>query len=288
VARIRTIKPEIPQSESFGRLSRDARLCFVQLWTLADDAGRLRGNSRALASLLYPYDDDAPALIDDWLHELEQENCIRRYEIDGNKYLDIPNWLKHQKIDKPSESKIPAFNEASRIFSKPRECSSLDLDQGPGSKDQGGEGNTPPSAASTSSIQVSRETFDEDEDVGETDFSPEVEAMRAWNIMAAQHGLSVVQKFGPKRRKHTRARLDDAGLDGWMTALEKVSASSFLLGKNKDGWRADYDFFVTDSKFTKILEGAYDGKPNGAGSSAGITDIARDLIAAIPHESPVQ
>ena len=59
MARIRTIKPEFPQSESMGRVSRDARLCFVMLWTIADDSGRLRGNSRMLASLLFPYDDDA-------------------------------------------------------------------------------------------------------------------------------------------------------------------------------------------------------------------------------------
>ena len=59
MARIRTIKPEFPHSESMGRVSREARLCFILLWTIADDAGRLRGNSRMLASLLYPYDDDA-------------------------------------------------------------------------------------------------------------------------------------------------------------------------------------------------------------------------------------
>ena len=40
--RIRTIKPEFPQSETIGRLSRDARLLFLQLFTLVDDAGRAR------------------------------------------------------------------------------------------------------------------------------------------------------------------------------------------------------------------------------------------------------
>ena len=76
MARIRTIKPEFPQSESMGRVSREARYCFIMLWTLADDSGRLRGNSRMLASLLYPYDDDAGALISGWLDELEREGCV--------------------------------------------------------------------------------------------------------------------------------------------------------------------------------------------------------------------
>src|SRR6478672_1250768 len=79
MARIRSIKPEFPQSESMGNVSRDARLTFIQLWTIADDEGRLRGNSRMLASLLYPYDDDAKRLIDKWLLELESQSCITRY-----------------------------------------------------------------------------------------------------------------------------------------------------------------------------------------------------------------
>lgn len=135
MARIRTIKPEFPQSESMGRVSREARLAFIMLWTIADDAGRLRGNSRMLASLLYPYDDDAPKLMPKWLGELEQEGCVIVYEIEANTYIQICNWLNHQKIDKPSQSKIPEV-------ANPREPSRTlpvgSKDQG---VDQGKEGN---------------------------------------------------------------------------------------------------------------------------------------------------
>jgi hypothetical protein len=116
VGRIRTIKPEFPHSESIGRISRDARLLFIELWTVADDSGRHRSSSRLLASLLFPYDDDAPSLIGSWLDELEREGCIARYVIDGNSYLGICNFLKHQKIDHPSPSRLPGFTETSRIL----------------------------------------------------------------------------------------------------------------------------------------------------------------------------
>lgn len=138
MARIRSIKPEFPQSESMGNVSRDARLTFIQLWTIADDEGRLRGNSRMLASLLFPYDDDAPGLIDGWLKELEAERCIVRYKVGAQSYLQLCNWSTHQKIDKPSKSKIPPFDESSRILANPREVSSED--QGSRIKDQGEEG----------------------------------------------------------------------------------------------------------------------------------------------------
>jgi hypothetical protein len=107
MARIRTIKPEFPQSESMGRVSREARLLFIMLWTIVDDAGRTRAASRMLASVLYPYDDDAKKHIGAWLGELEREGCIRLYEVEGASYLQIENWLDHQKIDKPSKSRLP-------------------------------------------------------------------------------------------------------------------------------------------------------------------------------------
>lgn len=107
MARIRSIKPEFPHSESMGNVSRDARLCFMLLWTVADDSGRLRGDSRLLASLLFPYDDDARALIPGWLEELEREGCVIRYENSGASYLAVTNWGLHQKIDKPTGSKLP-------------------------------------------------------------------------------------------------------------------------------------------------------------------------------------
>jgi len=138
MARIRTIKPELPQSESMGRVSRDARLCFILLWTLADDEGRLRGNSRMLASLLFPYDDDAKDLIQGWLNELSKEGCIVAYTHESDSYVQIHKWLKHQKIDKPSPSKIPAPLSGSE---SPREDSRIlpvgpkDLDLGSGPKD---------------------------------------------------------------------------------------------------------------------------------------------------------
>ena len=139
LSRIRTIKPEFPQSEDVGRLSRDARLLFIQLWTLVDDDGRTRAASRMLASLLYPYDDDAPKLLDKWLAELEAEELVRVYEVNSSRYLEVVNWRKHQRIDKPTPSRLPSFLEASETISdhpdSPREESKTDL--GPSTLDLG-------------------------------------------------------------------------------------------------------------------------------------------------------
>ena len=136
MARIRTIKPEFPQSESMGRVSRDARLLFVMLWTICDDHGRTRAHSRMLASLLFPYDEDAGVGIKSWLSELANEGCIELYEVDGSQYLQVSGWTKHQKIDKPSKPQFPGASDVTREGSRDnRERSSEE-----GIKDQGREG----------------------------------------------------------------------------------------------------------------------------------------------------
>ena len=125
MARIRTIKPEFPQSESMGRVSRDARLLFILLWPICDDHGRTRADSRMLASLLYPYDNDEDSVskttkadVDAWLGELEREGCIKRFVSGGSTYLEIINWLIHQKIDKPSKPQFPEPSENAREDSR--------------------------------------------------------------------------------------------------------------------------------------------------------------------------
>lgn len=143
MARIRSIKPEFPQSESMGRVSRDARLLFVLLWTIADDHGRARAHSRMLASLLFPYDEDAGGLMQAWLEELENEGCIKVYEVKGSQYLQILKWSVHQKIDRPSKPQFPGMDEAtSNTREDSRECREGSSEEGKGREGKGEEGNS--------------------------------------------------------------------------------------------------------------------------------------------------
>src|ERR1700761_103522 len=105
--RIRTIQPNFARSTSITRLTRDARLLFVQLWTVADDCGRARAAPAELAAQLYPADDDALYFLPAWLDELEAEGCLERYTVDEVAYLRVVNWRRHQKVDRPTPSKLP-------------------------------------------------------------------------------------------------------------------------------------------------------------------------------------
>ncbi len=124
MSRIRTIQPSFPRSRSVSRLSHEARLLFVLLWTIADDAGRTRAAPHELALLLYPSELEMAQFLPAWLDELEHEGCIERYVVDDVVHLRVVNWRKYQKIDHPTASRLPPSPGERRHDSRnPREAS---------------------------------------------------------------------------------------------------------------------------------------------------------------------
>lgn len=87
-------------------------------------------------------------------------------------------------------------------------------------------------------------------------------ALELYNQLAEKKGLPKAQKLTKARNGKINARLKDAGgIDGWKAALAKLEASPFCTGQNDRGWIADIDFLITESSFTKLMEGKYDERP---------------------------
>ncbi|MBT2506990.1 hypothetical protein J7I98_14045 [Streptomyces sp. ISL-98] len=110
MARIRTIKPEAFVSESLAEVSVEAERTFFGLLTQADDHGRHRDNAAIIAGLLWPLRAEHTSVhVEDDLQQLANAGLICRYTgCDGRRYLHIATWSEHQKIDKPSQSRLPA------------------------------------------------------------------------------------------------------------------------------------------------------------------------------------
>lgn len=119
MARKRMIDPNIWQSEDFSRLSTLGKLVFIGLFSLADDEGRGRCNPVYLKSTLFPYEEGIrSADIDKTLSEISSNMSVIFYSCDGSSYYSLYNWNIWQKIDRPSESKIPNYDEKTmqRLF----------------------------------------------------------------------------------------------------------------------------------------------------------------------------
>jgi hypothetical protein len=138
LARIRSIKPGFWTDEKLTQLSRDARLTFLGLISaMADDAGRCKGDTRLVKASVWPLDEDIDtADIGLHLEQLEDAGVILIYQHGGARFIQIVNWKKHQRIDKPRPSEYPepqtqlgAFQDDSKNHLRiVAESSALDTD----------------------------------------------------------------------------------------------------------------------------------------------------------------
>lgn len=106
MARIRTIKPDFFLSETVASVCPLARLLFQGLWLLADREGRLHDKPGKIKVQVLPWDKcDADAL----LLDLDRVGLIRRYEVDGERCIQITSFLEHQRPNtREPDSTIPA------------------------------------------------------------------------------------------------------------------------------------------------------------------------------------
>lgn len=107
MSRQRMIRPEFFTDEDLTELPPFTRLLFIGLWTLADREGRLKDRPKGIKLAIFPADD---VDVDAHLTALHEVGSIRRYEVDGERYIDIPGFITHQRVH-PGEaaSTIPPF-----------------------------------------------------------------------------------------------------------------------------------------------------------------------------------
>ncbi|YAW68110.1 hypothetical protein ABM001_05705 [Morganella morganii] len=105
MARARNIKPGFFTNDDLAECDPYARILFVGLWTIADREGRMEDKPRKIKAMVLPYDD---VDCDKLLAQLHGKNFITRYSVDGNDFIQVNNWKKHQNPHvKEAASEIP-------------------------------------------------------------------------------------------------------------------------------------------------------------------------------------
>jgi hypothetical protein len=105
--RARNLKPGFFSNEDLAECSFPARLCFAGLWTLADREGRLEDRPKRIKGELFRFDSIE---VEPLLVELEAHGFLVRYEIDGDRFIQVSMFRKHQTphySEKPSVIKPP-------------------------------------------------------------------------------------------------------------------------------------------------------------------------------------
>jgi hypothetical protein len=104
--RARMIKPDFWDDERLTcGTTMQARLVYIALWNFSDDYGTVKGNPLWLKNHVFPYDEGLTvAAFKGWLQELEAGLWLVPFEAKGESYYYLPNFTKHQRIDKPSKT----------------------------------------------------------------------------------------------------------------------------------------------------------------------------------------
>ena len=110
--RIRSIKPEFWRSDDIDALSIPDRLLFIGLWSYVDDNGVGLFSIKNIVGDLFAGDmlrDSNETLIrvKEGLKALFERSLIEIYSQDGNTYLAITNWGKHQRVPNPNKPRYP-------------------------------------------------------------------------------------------------------------------------------------------------------------------------------------
>lgn len=107
MARKRMIDPSFWTDEKLGECCIQARYLFAGLFSNADDEGYGRANPKLLRSLIFPYDDLRASDLEKWLSQLGGLGLVVLYTVGDQAYYYLPNFLKHQTINKPTASIFP-------------------------------------------------------------------------------------------------------------------------------------------------------------------------------------
>jgi hypothetical protein len=232
VARSRNLKPGFFTNDVLAEVNPLGRLLFQGLWCHADREGRVLDRPKKLKVEILPYDDCDVDLL---LNALAARGFILRYEVSGNRYIQIINFAKHQNPHiKESASTIPApdFNQSGPADS----LNPLTLTLNPSTTDAG---QRPAPCMKDEIVKLYHEALP---------MCPRVE------------------KWTDKRDRLLKARWKEhPAIELWMQYFSIVVRSRFLTGKTKGSgdrppFLADFEWLICPGNFAKVLEGKYDNR----------------------------
>lgn len=102
--RSRNIKPGFFANDELADCQPLTRLLFIGLWTIADRNGVLEDKPRKIKAQVLPYDE---CDIEKLLAELIKAGFLIRFQTEGQDYLHVENFKRHQNPHQKEESRFP-------------------------------------------------------------------------------------------------------------------------------------------------------------------------------------
>ena len=281
MARIRTIKPKFYDDVKIGRLSRDARYLYIALWVFADDMGVANGDTIWLKSKVFPYDQIQVQQFEKWMNELVTNGFVCLLSYNGERFIYLPNFTRHQVINRPNYEDLNIHKE---LIDKEKEriikqslnnhgtITDLSLNNHGLYEEEEKEGEYIPPVVPQGDDEHLEEKINYNA------------LMNTFNTMFGGK-LPKVTSMTEKRKKAVKARVAEHGKNAIMTVFNNVLQSAFLTGNNDKNWSCDFDWIFRPTNFIKILEGNYNGKRSDTNqarreSRTRLANLAAEILAA--------
>lgn len=164
--------------------------------------------------------------------------------------VTIPNWGKHQNLDKIEERRVYAKEYMRKYREKQRmlaDCKQDDVNRNVNSK-------------------VDRRVYvnpleEEGEREGDKEEGDKKEKIDYQQIADMYNDTCVsfprLTKLSESRKKAIRARLNQYTVEDFKKTFELAEESDFLKGSNGRNWTATFDWMIKDANMAKILDGNY-------------------------------
>lgn len=159
--------------------------------------------------------------------------------------ITIPNWEKHQSLEKLERSKelnrkrVAAHREKQKQLALQEVCNDY------------------------SNITV-MECNDTEKIREEEEKNKNRERINYQQIADMYNDICIsfphLTVLSDKRKQAIKARLKTYSIEQFKEMFEKAEASDFLKGKNNRNWQANFDWLMKDSNFAKVLDENYANK----------------------------
>ena len=230
----RVIKDSIKTSRNVNALSDFQFRVWIHLILSADDYGRGSADPELVKNLAFPRRKGiTEKQLSDALHVLANTGMVNLYEVDGEPYFYFPKWGEHQRV----RTKVSKYPDPDGENAVAADCGEL-----------------PQIAADGGEVRPEYRIQNTEYGIQNTEYRSAV--LEKWNSMA----VNPIRSLNGTRETHLIERIRENGLDTVLEAIDHISKSDFLQGKNSRGWTITFDWFVNPTNFQKVLEGNYDRK----------------------------
>jgi hypothetical protein len=274
MARARNIKPGFFSNENLAELSAFDRLLFVGLWCLADREGRLEDRPKRIKMELFPCDSYD---VCEGLESLSAAGFLKRYEVKGQKIVEIVNFAKHQSPHGserdsvlPDEYGYLTVNERSRgviLSGKSRKIHVDEQEVNVKPPLDNGESNgterpdSPILRFSDSPNPEDKSSCPQQADDGHRFRFADIQ--EAYNRICSPT-LPKCMSATEERKRKAKRMVDlefngkrpfrEHGLAMWESYFRDCLTNKHWIGENDRGWRADFDFVTNPKNAIKLLE----------------------------------